>query len=232
MIGEVFDNFISIEGGDGSGKATQAKLLGEHATALGLNVKMMSYPQYDKPTGKIVGNYLDGQYGEANSVHADLASLPYSLDRYEGSFETRAHLALPDSFVGTDRYVLSNLAHQGTKFEHKDDRLAFYDRILQLEFGLLNIPRPRINILLLVPVDLAQLNVDSKDASTRSYTDRKRDVHEADPLHLERAKANYEELALLYPDEIISLRSTDRDGNMRSRESVAKDIRAIANLGS
>ena len=51
---------IVIEGSDGSGKATQTKLLYEALTAQGKQVKMVSYPCYESDSSALVKMYLEG----------------------------------------------------------------------------------------------------------------------------------------------------------------------------
>ncbi len=213
--------FIAIEGGDGSGKGTQAQKLTERATKAGYDVMTISFPQYGKVSAQIVSNYLNGNYGQANDIHPHLGSLPYAIDRFAASEEIRAHLAKPNSMVVADRYVASNLAHQGTKLSEKTKRREFYNLLRELEYDILKLPKPTLNIVLLVPSTLAQANVDSKEA--RSYTSKKRDIHEADADHLERAKANYEELCELFPDEFTRVECIIHD-KMRPIIDIHEDI--------
>lgn len=213
--------FITIEGGDGSGKGTQAHMLETRAKANGQNVLKLSFPQYDKPSSKFAVNYLNGKYGSANSVHPELASLPYAIDRLGAKVLIASHLLLPSSLVISDRYVASNLAHQGTKLPNKTERHAFYQDMLDIEYGLLGLPQPNLNIVLLVPSGIAQQNVDKK--ATRSYTSQKRDIHEADADHLEKAKANYEELCALFPNEFTAVNCL-QDDQMRAVEAIHEDI--------
>jgi dTMP kinase len=216
--------FIAIEGGDGSGKGTQSDLLVEYAkNEMNKNVLKISFPQYGKPSAYYAGKYLDGAYGSVDEVPADLAGLAYAIDRYAAKDSIKDHLSLPDSIVIADRYVASNLAHQGTKFDNETDRHAYYDRTLKTEYDTLGIPKPDINIVLIMPTDLAQANVDKKD--TRSYTDKRRDIHEADPNHLEKAKSNYEELCHLYPEEFKAIQCIDNTGTMRTIDDIQEELR-------
>lgn len=219
--------FIAIEGGDGSGKATQAELLNKRCIELGKLVLKVSFPRYEEDSSYYATQYLNGHYGQVNDVHPDLASLTYAIDRFAEAKNISEHLE-KGGVVIADRYVASNLAHQGTKFDTKQDRLAFYERTMRLEYGILGIPRPDKNIVLLVPAKTAQNNVDKKE--TRSYTTAKRDIHEADASHLERAKSNYEELCELYPDEFIDINCVNSDSSMRSIDAIHSDIIKLVDL--
>jgi dTMP kinase len=214
--------FIAIEGGDGSGKRTQSKLLGKKAREAGYDVLELSFPQYGEPSALFAGRYLDGQYGKSDEVHPELASLAYAVDRFAAGLTIREHLQHDKALVIADRYVASNLAHQGTKIANDAKRQLFYDEIMQLEYETLGIPKPSLNLVLLVPSDVAQRNVDQKD--TRSYTDKKRDIHEADANHLELAKANYEELCRLYPEEFTAVECMNDELTMHSIEDIHEDI--------
>lgn len=218
--------FVAIEGGDGSGKGTQSKILAEYAEkVLKKNVFTISFPQHGEFSSYYADQYLNGVYGGINHVHADLASLPYAFDRFAASPKIRAVLDDPNGFVIADRYVASNLAHQGAKFDEPKERREYYDRLLKTEFEVLGIPKPDVNIILLVPSEVAQQNIDKKDV--RNYTDKKRDIHEEDAGHLDRTKANYEELTEIYPDWFKAIDCMNDKGTMRSIEDIQSDIQKL-----
>jgi len=221
-----YGNFATIEGSDGSGKATQTEITHTWIVEeLGKTVLKLSFPRYGEPSAVYVEKYLNADYGQADDVPADLGALPFIIDRVAAKPIIERHLHLPNSFALSDRYVASNLAHQGTKISDEKTRHEFYERTMRTEYEVLEIPKPRINIVLLVSTSTAQLNVDKKDV--RSYTDKKRDIHEANASHLDRAKANYEELCRLYPDEFTPIQCMDEDGNMRLPEDIQSEIRRI-----
>jgi dTMP kinase len=218
--------FVAIEGGDGSGKGTQSKILAAYAKdVLKKNVFSISFPQHGEFSSYYADQYLNGAYGGVNHVHGDLASLPYAIDRFAASPKIREVLDDPNGLVIADRYVASNLAHQGSKFGNEKERHEYYDRMMRTEFEVLGIPKPDINIILLVPSDVAQKNIDKKDV--RNYTDKKRDIHEEDAGHLDRTKANYEELTTLYPDWFKAIDCMNDRGMMRSIEDIQNDIQAL-----
>lgn len=222
--------FIAIEGGDGSGKGTQTELLYQHySKTLDREVLKLSFPRYGEDSAYYAGRYLDGGYGEdPNAIPADLASLAYAIDRFAAGPDIRNHLEKPNSIVIADRYVASNLAHQGAKLKDTDERKAYYKRMMQTEYDILGIPKPSKNIVLLVPTDIAQANISKKSA--RNYTIRTHDIHEADANHLDRAKANYEELCRLYPDEFTAINCLDSDGKMRSIDDIQQEIRNLIQI--
>lgn len=216
--------FITLEGGDGSGKGTQSELLVERLRKeLGdSSVLHMSFPQHGEPSSYYADQFLNGAYGTITDVHPDLASLPYALDRYAASHKIREHLKHPDAVVVSDRYVGSNLAHNGSKFQDNKERREYYERQMQTEYDILGIPVPDINIILLVSTEKAQSNVDKKAA--RAYTSRTRDIHEEDATHLDRTKIAYHELVALYPNRFTSIDCMKSDNTMRSIDDIHTEI--------
>mgnify|MGYP000086097989 FL=1 len=74
---------IVFEGTDGSGKATQSRLLCERLTREGVAYKNIDFPRYGKPSAAMVQEYLDGNLGRRpGDVNAYAASLMFSMDRY------------------------------------------------------------------------------------------------------------------------------------------------------
>lgn len=221
--------YIALEGGDGSGKGTQAKVLVEKLESLGYNVLTVSYPQYGRPSARYVERYLRGEYGEANDISADLAALTYIVNRldFESVQSLRAHLSAPGNIVVADRSPASNMAHQGTKISNKAKRQDFYREIAELEYDVLNLPKPDMSIILRANPEIAQQNVDKKDASTHSYTSSKRDIHEADINHLRLAFRNYDELCEALPNEFLSIDALDSAGKMLPIDEVHAEIMKI-----
>lgn len=222
---EQLGTFIAIEGGDGSGKGTQTQLLADYLRDSGCDVLQLTFPRYGNPSAYYVEQYLNGVYGGANEVHAELGSLPYALDRFAAAPEIIDHLEKPHAAVLTDRFVASNLAHQAAKLVEAGQRQAFYERTMLTEYDILGIPRPALNIVLLTEASIAQENVDKKAA--RSYTNLKRDIHEADATHLTNANLNYAELCRLYPEEYTAIRCITASHAQRSIEDIQAEIRDL-----
>ena len=55
---------IVLEGLDGSGKGTQAKLLAKHLTVTDHLVREITFPDYDSDSSALVKMYLAGQFGD------------------------------------------------------------------------------------------------------------------------------------------------------------------------
>lgn len=190
--------FIVIEGTDGSGKGTQFQLLADRLTEAGYDIATFDFPQYDKPSSYFVREYLNGKYGTADQVGPYTGSLFYALDRFEAGNDIRAALD-QGKVVLANRFVGSNMAHQGTKFQHAEERRGYFIWLDNLEFEMLRVPRPDVSFVLRVPAEIAQQLVDQK--GERNYTDKKRDIHEADLSHLQRAVNVYDEMCELFPQD-------------------------------
>src|SRR4051812_35712095 len=107
--------FIVFDGNDGSGKATQSKLLAEYFGSLGHPHLKLDFPGYDRNFfGAFLGECLAGAHGDFVHLDPKIASSLYALDRLES---TKAiHDALgAGSIVLADRFASSNQIHQGGK---------------------------------------------------------------------------------------------------------------------
>jgi len=184
--------FIVIDGTDGSGKTTQFKLLVKHLRGAGFKVSLADFPRYGQKSAGLVEEYLNGKYGSAKAVGPYRGSMFYAVDRYAASFQIRKWLA-EGRVVVSNRYVSANLGHQGAKFSSIAARREFFKWAEDLEYRLFAIPRPDIVLITHVPATMVQHLVDLK--AKRSYTNKKRDLHEADLNHLKCAEATYLQMA-------------------------------------
>ncbi len=194
--------FLAIEGTDGSGKGTQFNLLVDRLQKEGYDVATFDFPQYDQPSSFFVREYLNGRYGTSEDVGPYTGSLFYALDRYQAAPAIRQALE-EGKVVVANRFTGSNMAHQGTKFNHAEERRGYFIWLDNLEFQMLKIPRPTKSFVLRVPADIAQNLVDQK--AQRSYTDQKRDLHEADLAHMQKSVEVYDDLTQLFPKDFARL---------------------------
>ncbi len=81
--------FIVLDGTDGSGKATQTKLLLKKLRGAGHKAELIDFPQYGKKSAGLIEEYLNGRYGKPESVGPYRASIFYACDRYAASFKIR-----------------------------------------------------------------------------------------------------------------------------------------------
>lgn len=182
---------IALEGIDGSGKRTQLDLLAGELAARGLSVFRISFPRYESFFGKLVGSFLNGEFGALDTVDPHLSALLYAGDRMEAKAEIEAALSA-GKIVLADRYIGSNMAHQSARVSEikRDEFLAWLKR---LEYGLYALPVEDLVVYLRVPVAEAHRLVALKSA--RAYTTLKRDIQEADIKHLQETAIIYDRLA-------------------------------------
>lgn len=190
--------FIVLEGTDGSGKGTQFEILMARLKTQGVDVATFDFPQYEKQSSYFVREYLNGKYGSSEAVGPYRASMFYALDRFDVGGQIHQWLS-EGRVVLSNRYVSSNMGHQGAKMS-RSARKKFFGWLDELEYGILEIPRPHLTIVLHVPAKIAQALVDKKGA--RKYIGgAKRDLHEADLRHLRRAEETYLDMVRVYPKE-------------------------------
>jgi dTMP kinase len=183
---------IVIEGIDGSGKGTQARELVARLTRAGRSATLLSFPRYSETFfGARVGDFLNGHFGALDTLPPFLVSLLYAGDRLESRPYLLAALEA-NEFVICDRYVTSNLAHQGSKVTGPDQK-QIWDWIEKVEYGIFQLPRPDKVFWLDVPVDIAAKLIEAK--SPRDYTSAAADIQEADHSHLSAAYRAYRELS-------------------------------------
>jgi dTMP kinase len=182
---------IALEGIDGSGKRTQLDLLTGAMEARGLPTFRISFPRYESFYGKLVGQYLNGEFGTLDAVDPHLSAMLYAGDRLEARPEIEAAMA-SGKIVLADRYIGSNMAHQSARVPAKK-REEFFAWLKRLEYGLYALPAEDLVVYLRVPVEEAHRMVGLKSA--RAYTNLKRDIQEADINHLVQTAIIYERLS-------------------------------------
>jgi dTMP kinase len=181
---------IVLEGIDGSGKRTQLEMLARAFTARQIAFTQVSFPRYDGFFGKLVAQFLNGEFGPLDAVDARFSALLYAGDRLEAKPSLDAQLAA-GRIVLADRYIGSNLAHQGARVA-LEKRQEFLHWLKQLEYEIYALPAEDLVIYLRVPPAEAQRLVGKKGA--REYTNLRRDILEADLAHLEAASEVYDGL--------------------------------------
>ena len=124
---------IVFEGTDGSGKATQSRLLCEHLQRENIPYKNITFPQYGKPSAAMVQAYLGGNLGRRpGDVNAYAASLMFSMDRYASYKQDWGAFYEAGGLVIADRYTTSNAVHQVSKLP-PEERTVFLNWLFELE---------------------------------------------------------------------------------------------------
>lgn len=189
---------IIIEGVDGSGKATQTKLLVKKLRQQGKIVETFSFPRHgQKFFGFVVDQYLNNEFGDAATLDPRLASVLYAADRWEVKDMLNKWLADGKTVI-LDRYTTSNMAHQLSKIKDKKEKENFLNWLDEMEFQIFKIPRPDIVIYLDVDVDTVIKLIDKRSSNNKEYINGKKDGLESNQKHLEKAAKTYRYLCNKY----------------------------------
>ena len=140
--------FIVIEGIDGSGKRTQIELLVRALEAKGVAVAQIGFPNYEQFFGKLVGQFLNGDFGALEDVDPHFSAMLYAGDRLQAAPGIRADLDA-GKMVLADRYIASNLAHQGSRVP-REKRGEFLAWLKKLEYEIYALPPEDLVIYLRV----------------------------------------------------------------------------------
>ena len=209
---------IVIEWTDCSGKETQSKLLIERFAREGIHLHYLDFPQYESPTGKIVGWAYLGKpsiwpcvFPEwATHVDPKIASLYFAADRLYHL--PKIQKILQEGSLILDRYTYSNMAHQWGKISLSSQRNQLYEWIELLEFQLLQLPEADIKIFLHMPPQFTE-----KLKGAKSELDQ----HEKDIIHLLNAEQAYFEIVEKYHFYTIECVDWDR---LKSIEEINNEL--------
>ena len=198
---------IVFEGTDGSGKATQSKLLLERLRREGVDCLPLTFPRYGEPSAAAVELYLRGELGsKPGDVNAYAASMFFAVDRYCSYKQDWGGYYENGGVLIADRYTTSNAVHQASKLP-KGERKAFLDWLFGFEYGKLELPEPTAVFYLDVPTEAA--------------TNTNADIHEKDEAYLRACREAGEQLVSDYGWQYVDC---SRDGEMRTIEDIHEEI--------
>jgi Thymidylate kinase len=217
---------IVIEGTDGSGKTTQARLAVDALTRAGQPVRELSFPRYGTVGSTFVDLYLGGGLGgKPEDTGSYAASTFFACDRYV-SYRTEwsADYKNPGGVILACRYTSANAVHQLSKLP-REEWDNFLDWLWDYEYVKLGIPKPDKVLYLDMPPELSAALIVRRS----EQTGQKRDIHELDFEYLKSCRT-----AALYAakrhgwtvipafERAVSSGSTHFEP--RSREAVHNDI--------
>ena len=211
---------IVIEGLDGSGKATQAKLLASALAEQGRNVKEITFPDYESDSSALVRMYLKGEFGsKPDDVNAYAASAFYAVDRYASYKKNWGELYEQGGIIVADRYATSNGIHQCSKLDESlwDEYLQWLD---DFEYKKLGIPAPDTVIYLKADTAVSQKLMTGRYNGDES----KKDIHEGDIEYLKRSQK-----AAVYCADKLGWKTVEcvKDGKMRSIDDIHAEIMTL-----
>ncbi len=207
--------FFVLEGIDGSGKTTQIKILKEKLEEIGYRVIIVDFPQYNKKSAGAIEEYLSGKYGESKEVSPYVASCFYAVDRFDASLKIKKWIQNGFIVLG-NRYVTSNMAHQGSKIENPLERLAFYEWIQNLEYKIFKIPKPDRTFILNMDSHLSQ-NLSQKRHRI-DWMGKVRDIHEENLEHLSKSQKIFLEIKNKFAN--MELIECSKNGQILNRNEI------------
>ena len=206
---------IVLEGADGAGKATQAKLLVERLTSEGIPVESLEFPRYEETFfGAYLKEWLDEQHGNFIELDPRLAAILFAGDRFESRELLTGWLA-EGKHVILDRYVSASMLHQGAKIEDIEKRGAFLLWMQRMEYEVFKLPRPDAVVYLDVPAEMrhALLTTDERKPNL-GHT-------ETDAVYQAAVQKTAEHVADLEKWKIVSCLS---DGKLRSKDNINTEL--------
>ena len=218
---------IILEGGDGSGKATQTKLLVERLTKEGHAVKSVSFPNYDSGAAMPIKMYLAGEFGkDVHDVNPYVASSMYAIDRF-ASFRTDWEQFYNNGgIIIADRYTTSNMVHQMVKYDNPNERTAFLDWLEDFEFQKFGLPKPDVVCLLDMPLEVSEALMAERTGKTGGNTG---DIHEGNHAYLAAVHDAYEELVKRYQWHRIPCvdKAKSSQYTLRTIEEIHNDVYSV-----
>ena len=211
--------FIVIDWIDWAGKSTQLELLKIELEKSWKKVKVISYPQYWEKSCFYVEKYLNWWYG--TNVSAKQASLFYALDRFDSVAELKKDLSEYD-YILSDRYVSANMIHQWWKISNQQERQDFLDWVYDLEYNILQLPKPDMTVFLNISVNASQNLIEWREDKDYIDSDTQKDIHEWDLDHLKSAKWVVNQVVEMQQN--FEKVDCERDWKMLSREEILSKI--------
>lgn len=152
--------FITFEGGEGSGKSTQATLLSHWLQTLGYDVVQTREPGGTEGAEAIRGLLVSGSV-DRWTIGAE------TLLHTAARLEHVAHVVLPalkrGAFVVCDRFIDSTIAYQGIV------QNLGADKVLRLHADFLPQPRPALTLILDLSPETGLRRAQQRDAGEDRY---------------------------------------------------------------
>lgn len=160
---------------------------------------------YDTPTGEIIHDHVlnknDEPYFE-DIENPKAVSLYYAADRCNNI--SKITDLLDDGVnVILDRYVESNIAYQASRFDNISDKINMLLWIEQLEFNLLELPRPDKVIFMYLPYQYRFLIGDNTNS------ERYKNIEEV--YHLMAERYGFEIINLVKNEQLKSIEEINEE---------------------
>lgn len=212
---------IIIESGtDGSGKATQTLELYNSLIKEYTNVKKITFPNYDSPACQPVKMYLNGEFGtDPTKVNPYAASTFYAIDRYASYMKEWGEFYNNGGIIISDRYVSSNMVHQATKMNNKEEREKYLDWLYDLEFNKFELPKPDCIIFLDLKPEISEKLRENR--MNKITGESEKDIHENNIEYMNMCYKNSIEIANKYNWNIVRCYE---DNKIKSIDNIKNEI--------
>ena len=241
MFPEQSGKLVVIEGADGCGKTVATDLLVKRLRNCGFKVIQRDFPNYGNPPEGNPASYFVRKYlrkrefgfehgfGPSVAVDPRVASTFYAIERFNYAFsqEPRDRPNLWDNLISgniviSNRYVESNLGHQGAKLKDPAKRADFMKWVVDYEYEFYKIPHPDLVILLDIHPDLA---IKAKQEQ-RQLQGLSKDGHEVNEDFIRNSRETYLEAAKLFGGywEVVPVWTNDDNPAFREHRDIQMDI--------
>lgn len=212
---------IVIDGGDGAGKQTQVDMLVKRLIQEGHQIGTLDFPRYESNTfGALLRECLDGKRGDFLQLDPRITSTLYAADRFETKPTIEAWLE-EGRVVILDRYVSSNMFHQGTKVSDDAELEKLTAWLEHIEFDIFGMPKPDLNIYF-------HVDPEERIKMLKYAADNKENVMDIAETNLQHQKDTD-----ATAQKIMSMTSgwttveCMQDGEMRSRADIHEEVHKV-----
>jgi len=214
---------IVLEGADGTGKGTQFSKLQETFSENKIPFTVFDFPRYyTNFWGKMVGRYLNREFGDMDNISPYLRTMFFILDQADAKEEIRK-AKKKGNIVLCNRYVTSQIFQAGTmkKISDKDKYWRWLEKAFYKHLGG---EKPDLVIGLYATPKVAFENIEKKQE--RKYSKgKKRDMNEEN-FDLQKAAARELVRQCNKRKDWILIKVTENN-RMKSVETVTSEIISI-----
>lgn len=209
---------IVFDGGDGAGKQTQATILIRRLIQEGHQAGTLDFPRYGTNVfGKLLRECLDGSRGDFLHLDPRVASTLFAADRFEAKPTIEKWLE-EGRIIILDRYVSSNMLHQGSKIEDEGELKEFIAWLEEVEYGVFGMPRPDLSIY---------FNVDPEERikMLQHASDKRENVLDLAETNLQHQKdTDVTAKKIIETTEGWTTIECMKDGEVRPREEIHEEV--------
>lgn len=183
---------IVIDGIDGTGKHTQAKLLyntliNKYNLIPEKDIAMVSFPRYGKPSCTMVEKYLNGWFcADPNEIDPYTASLFYMTDQsISFTSEPWGEVYRNGGIIIADRYYTSNIIHQGVKISNPCKNTLYIKWLIDTSLNRIGLPSPDSIFWLITDKTQNEKMLHSREVNNTTHIT---DIHESNTDYLDKCR--------------------------------------------